>query len=210
MMLNSVDLPQPDGPMIDTNSPRATRNETSSTATTEPSAVAKCLTMCSTLTKSSRGAAVSPSARSFTIVSASTARRNLDQLGQLFFGERRGRVLERDCVVDDRVQAHDAIGVDRFLRKETVARALGGRFRDADEIGVDLERARIGIHPVDRLAVRLHEAVDQCLLRLKRLCVGDQKAHRLALEDRRVVAARDHADLSLVLLLQPERRRSPP
>src|SRR5690242_12074467 len=168
MMLNSVDLPQPDGPMIDTNSPRATRNETSSTATTEPSAVAKRLTICSTLTKS-RCAAVSPSDRSFTIVSASTARRYLDQLGQLFFGERGGGVLERDCVVDDRVEAHDAIGIDRFLRKEAVARALGGRFGNADEIGVDLERARIGIHPVDRLAVRLHEAVDQRLLGLKRL-----------------------------------------
>ena len=32
MMLKSVDLPQPDGPMIETNSPGATPNETSSTA----------------------------------------------------------------------------------------------------------------------------------------------------------------------------------
>ncbi len=37
MMLNSVDLPQPDGPMIETNSPGATLNEMSSTAVIGPS-----------------------------------------------------------------------------------------------------------------------------------------------------------------------------
>src|SRR5262245_37226693 len=47
-MLNSVDLPQPDGPISETNSPGATSNETSSTAVTPPSAVAKRLTMRST------------------------------------------------------------------------------------------------------------------------------------------------------------------
>src|SRR5450631_3668479 len=40
-MLNKVDLPQPDGPMIDTNSPGAIENETSSTAVITPSLVTK-------------------------------------------------------------------------------------------------------------------------------------------------------------------------
>jgi hypothetical protein len=34
MILRSVDLPQPDGPMIEKNSPALTSNETSFTATT--------------------------------------------------------------------------------------------------------------------------------------------------------------------------------
>jgi hypothetical protein len=45
MMLNSVDLPQPDGPMMDTNSPGATENDTSSTATIASSPVPKRLVM---------------------------------------------------------------------------------------------------------------------------------------------------------------------
>src|ERR1700675_1409686 len=40
-MLNKVDLPQPDGPMIDTNSPGAIENDTSSTAVIIPSLVTK-------------------------------------------------------------------------------------------------------------------------------------------------------------------------
>ena len=43
MMLNSVDLPQPDGPITDRNSPGFTLNETWSTATTTPSWVSNCL-----------------------------------------------------------------------------------------------------------------------------------------------------------------------
>src|ERR1700694_135829 len=40
-MLNKVDLPQPDGTMIDTNSPGAIENDTSSTAVITPSLVTK-------------------------------------------------------------------------------------------------------------------------------------------------------------------------
>src|SRR5258706_9489885 len=38
-MLKTVDLPQPDGPIIDTNSPRRTENDMPSTAVTAPSVV---------------------------------------------------------------------------------------------------------------------------------------------------------------------------
>src|SRR5665213_500880 len=48
MMLNKVDLPQPDGPITARNSPGATSNETLSSATTSPSGVAKRITMSST------------------------------------------------------------------------------------------------------------------------------------------------------------------
>src|SRR6478735_7926162 len=48
MTLNKVDLPQPEGPMIPTNSPGATLNETWSTAVSTPSGVSKRLTISST------------------------------------------------------------------------------------------------------------------------------------------------------------------
>ncbi len=45
MTLKSVDLPQPDGPMTDRNSPGWTLNETLSTAVIGPSGVSNCTTM---------------------------------------------------------------------------------------------------------------------------------------------------------------------
>src|SRR5713226_9698769 len=47
-MLNRVVLPQPEGPMIDTTSPRSTSKETWSTATMSPSGSANRLTRSST------------------------------------------------------------------------------------------------------------------------------------------------------------------
>src|SRR5258707_13565427 len=46
--LNKVDLPHPEGPITDTNSPGATVKETWSTAVRMPSGVSKRLTMSST------------------------------------------------------------------------------------------------------------------------------------------------------------------
>ncbi len=48
MTLNRVDLPQPEGPITDRNSPGLTPKETSSTATIAPSAVSKRTMMSST------------------------------------------------------------------------------------------------------------------------------------------------------------------
>src|SRR5262249_3245673 len=48
MMLNKVDLPQPEGPITPTNSPGATERETPSTAVTTPSGVSNRLVMLST------------------------------------------------------------------------------------------------------------------------------------------------------------------
>src|SRR5215470_4025684 len=65
MTLNSVDLPQPDGPITPTNSPGLTSNETWSTATIGPSGVSKRLTMSSTtrMARSGFGAVAGPSLR---------------------------------------------------------------------------------------------------------------------------------------------------
>src|SRR5262245_34418415 len=48
MILKSVDLPQPEGPITPTNSPDETDNETPSTAVTTPSGVSNRLMMLST------------------------------------------------------------------------------------------------------------------------------------------------------------------
>src|SRR6266568_9517476 len=48
MILKSVDLPQPEGPITPTNSPGATESETSSTAVIAPSGVSNRLVMLST------------------------------------------------------------------------------------------------------------------------------------------------------------------
>src|ERR1700693_2781512 len=62
-MLNKVDLPQPDGPMIDTNSPGAIENDTSSTAVITPSLVTKrLLTRSTSSRRTSRESAASAAA----------------------------------------------------------------------------------------------------------------------------------------------------
>src|SRR5215468_5799835 len=98
MMLKSVDFPHPDGPMIETNSPSTTENETSSTAVIGPSLVAKRLLTCST-SSSARSRFGRPGS---ALTGDSKAppdllpRRNLDQLGELLAVERRRGVFERD------------------------------------------------------------------------------------------------------------------
>src|SRR5215469_5149644 len=59
MMLKSVDLPQPDGPMTARNSPGATVNDMRSIATTGPPGVSKCLETSSTTRMASVGRSVS-------------------------------------------------------------------------------------------------------------------------------------------------------
>src|SRR6185295_19741377 len=106
MMLNSVDLPQPDGPISDTNSPGMTSNDTSSTAVMPPSAVAKRLTMPSTLSSASAGMSALPRRRRRWRVSPA-----------------RRRGAARDAHVDDRDQPRR--DVDDGARERAIE--LGGR-----------------------------------------------------------------------------------
>src|SRR5215510_6642791 len=61
MMLNNVDLPQPDGPITPKNSPGLTDSDTLSTAVSTPSGVSNCLTIPSTVRIGS--AALAPGTR---------------------------------------------------------------------------------------------------------------------------------------------------
>src|SRR5437773_2063658 len=223
MMLKSVDLPHPEGPMIETNSPAAIANEMSSTAGITPSLVVNRLLM--RFTSSTR---VDPSlaathgeggvigSAAVTFVADQDANRRLaprgylDQLRELLLAQRRGSVLERDRVLDDCLEPDDPVGIDGCLREEIVADPFGHVDRDADEFSIDSERSRIvRVEPVDRLPVSCHETIDDVLSVLQRSRVGDEESNGLPLESCRVVTRCDDPDLALVELLQSERRRRP-
>src|SRR4029077_10962030 len=118
MILNSVDLPQPEGPMIETNSPAAMENDTSSTAVITPSAVGNRLLMRSTSSRRDSGAGdatsapCSPELTRARPVPASS-RRNLDQFRQLFLRQRRCCELECHGVRHDRVEPDHLVRIDR-------------------------------------------------------------------------------------------------
>ena len=107
-----------------------------------------------------------------------------------------GGVLQRDGVRHDRVERRRSCR-DRPRASGRNRRACAWPSRSVmpSHSAVDLERRGIGVHPVDGFAIGFHEAVDHGLAVLQGLHVGDQQAHRLALERRGVVAGRDDADL---------------
>src|SRR5262249_23983873 len=65
MTLNSVDLPQPEGPITARNSPARTLSETWSRATSGPSGVSNCLMISSTTKIASSARLVAPAAPDF-------------------------------------------------------------------------------------------------------------------------------------------------
>src|SRR4051794_19268146 len=103
MMLNSVDFPQPEGPITDRNSPGATASETWSTAVTLPSAVSKRLTM-STTSSACGGSAAPADARKRVAIGSGTARDTWRQRGR-----HRRRIARLDAHIDHR----DAACLDR-------------------------------------------------------------------------------------------------
>ena len=76
--------------------------------------VANRLVMCST---SSRRASRAITVRDAGADRLASARRNLDQLGELLLGQRRGGELERDGIRHDRVEPDDLVRIDRRLRE---------------------------------------------------------------------------------------------
>src|SRR6266404_4135596 len=103
MILNSVDLPQPDGPIMETNSPGAMEKEMSSTAVIAPSLVLKRLVTRSTssncvdcgcaATDRPAGPSIAALWSALTLGELAFARpallprRNLDQFRELFLGQ---------------------------------------------------------------------------------------------------------------------------
>src|SRR6185295_11681454 len=112
MMLNSVDLPQPEGPMIDTNSPDATPNETSSTAVIVPSVVTKRLTMLRT----SRSGASRPDADA-AVASSDGSPVLIDSRARLAPRPAHRRHRRRIAGIDPDVDYGNFTGIDRRDRR---------------------------------------------------------------------------------------------
>ena len=118
MMLNSVDLPQPDGPITARNSPGATSNDMSSTAVSTPSGVSKRLTTSSTTSSAFAaaacgGAAIARGDDDIASRSSAPARVMAAVIDR--------RVARLDAHIDDR----DAAGLDRGDRLRERRRELG-------------------------------------------------------------------------------------
>ena len=121
-MLNNVDLPQPDGPMIDTNSPGATLNDISSTAITGPSRVTNCLCRPSTRSSASASACehVARALPSFAIFGSATRSRT---------GRGDGAHRRRVTGPDDRIDDRDAAARDDANGRGQRGRQVGARSR---------------------------------------------------------------------------------
>src|SRR6516164_10943018 len=85
-------------------------------------------------------------------------RGNLDQLADLPFRQWRLQISRGYRLLNDRIESDDPVRRQHVLREEFIAQALGESFRYARELGVTFERVRAGIHPVNGLAIGLHEA----------------------------------------------------
>src|SRR5580704_677138 len=124
MMLNKVDLPQPDGPITAKNSPGATSNDTLSSAVSSPSAVTKRIAMLSA-TRMAGGACVTSIARSLVervaILWAIVAAAEGSVAGAGHGRGHDGGVAGLDPHIDD----GDAAGVDR----------RNGLFQNAGKLG---------------------------------------------------------------------------
>src|SRR5262249_36771339 len=90
-----------------------------------------------------------------------------------------------------------------LLREEFIAQALGESFRYASELGVTFERVRAGIHPVNGLAIGLHEACKNILAFLQRVRIGNQHADGVAPDGANVACSRHNTDFPLPEGLPP-------
>src|SRR6185295_14031694 len=91
------------------------------------------------------------SARRIMIVSS--LRRNLQELGQLFLAQRRIEELERDRILHGAVEIGHLLRLHRRLGVKLLERLRQDIDRLLHLLGVHLQRLRVGIHPVDRLAI---------------------------------------------------------
>jgi len=83
----------------------------------------------------------------------------------------------------------------------------GSGVSQVGDIGFQRLRVR-GIHPVDRLAERLHEAHEHIAALLQRVGIGGIHPDGLALEARHIVSAGEDADAAVVEHVEAERRRN--
>src|SRR5579864_823840 len=132
MMLNKVDLPQPDGPITARNSPGATVNETLSSAVMLPSAVPKRMTMSSTTRIADPLSACGSGARRLAVDTVAM----VWPFGALISGARHRLRHDRGVArLDADIDHGDAAGVDFGDRLCQGRRQIGGLGDRAEAYG---------------------------------------------------------------------------
>jgi hypothetical protein len=86
---------------------------------------------------------------------------------------------------------------------------LGDCSRNFHILGKNLDRLRIGVSPVDRLGIDLHELGDGGALRLEDLRVDDVDPDGLVAHLRHLAGARDDPALAFLHILKTERHHRP-
>src|SRR3954469_14024858 len=92
------------------------------------------------------------------------ARRDLDELGEAFLAQWRVDELELDRIALNALHVLHLVGLHGRLRVKLLDRVRDQGFVELHLLGVQLDRFRIGVHPVDRFPIPLHEAHDRVFL----------------------------------------------
>src|ERR1700730_17299581 len=186
MMLNKVDLPQPDGPITARNSPGATVNDTLSRAVTPSSAVPKRMTMSST---TSRAGLLSACGNVVTRLAVDTVA-IFWPFGVLISGARHrlchdGGIARLDSHIDDGALAGVDFG-DRLLQRHREIGLLGDR-AEADgalgaahggEIDFGLRHALADPLVLDRAVAHARHPLLVQLVVIERAIVGEHEQQR--------------------------------
>src|SRR5262249_3899542 len=107
-------------------------------------------------------------------------RRNLNQFGDLPLRQGRLNISRGYRLFHDRIETDDPVRRQHVLGEELIAQALSESFRYASELGVTFECSRVGIHPVNGLAIGLHETRNNILAFLQRVDIGVTDSDRVA------------------------------
>src|SRR5262245_44322771 len=136
-------------------------------------------------------------------------RRDLDELGKLFFGQRRIDELELDRVPLNPRHVLHLVRLQCLFRLKFLDRVCDQVRIELHLLGIHRNRLGIRIHPIDGLAIALDEPHDRVPLALQRFGVDDDRSHRLPAQRRCIAAADEDADLSFLELLHAEWRCGP-
>src|SRR5262245_53204253 len=133
------------------------------------------------------------------------ARRNLDELGELFFAQWRIDEFELDRVPLNPCHVLHLVRLQRLFWLKFLDRVCDQILIQFHPLGIHRDRLGIRVHPIDGLAVALGKTHDRVVLILQRFGVDDDGSHRLSTQRRCVAATDENSDLSFFELLHAER-----
>src|SRR5579883_2452558 len=113
------------------------------------------------------------------LVWADLPRRRADQLLQLRLGQRLAEKLEFHRIAKNSRHIVHVVGLQGFLRVEGLDGIANEFDRLVDLLCVEFDGMRVGIHPVDRLAISRHEAGGDFRTFLQQAGIDDGRPHGL-------------------------------